>query len=404
MSALDGVRVVEMGMWVAGPAAGGMLADWGADVVKIEPKSGDPMRKFFVALSGSKEERCPPFDLYNRGKRSVAIDVGQPDGLRLIERLIETADVFITNMRPTFLLRVGLDAETLMRKHPGLVYASLTAYGLVGPDRDAPGYDMSAFQGRSGVTDRSTQAGAVPTTLPGGIGDNVTAITLTAGIAAALFHRERTGEGQLVSTSLLRAAIFSIGMDVSTRLALGRISNPSSRSKPRNPLFNLYKTGDEKWFWLVCTESERHWPKVIRALGVPEWGEDSRYLTPRDRRRNSAALVAAMDDAFARRTKAEWADIFRDHDVWWAPINSVNDLMHDPQVIASGAFATAPWNQAQPDGLSFNQVTTPVDFSRTAVSLSTPPPAVGAHTDSVLAELGISSDEITRMRQAGVIA
>ena len=291
-----------------------------------------------------------------------------------------------------------------MRKHPGLVYASLTAYGLVGPDRDAPGYDMSAFQGRSGVADRSTQVGAVPTMLPGGIGDNVTAITLTAGIAAALFHRQRTGEGQLVSTSLLRAAIFSIGMDVSTRLGLGRISNPSPRSKPRNPLFNLYKTGDEKWFWLVCTESERHWPKVIRALGVPEWGEDSRYLTPRDRRRNSAALVAAMDDAFARRTKAEWADIFRDHDVWWAPINSVNDLMHDPQVIASGAFATAPWNQAQPDGLSFNQVTTPVDFSRTAVSLSTPPPAVGAHTDSVLAELGISSDEITRMRQAGVIA
>ena len=156
MNLLEGIRVVEMGLWVAGPAAGGLLADWGAEVVKIEMPGGDPMRKLFGALSGSKEERCPPFDLYNRGKKSIALDVNHADGIALVQRLVASADVFVTNMRPQFLQRVGLDHATLLAQHPRLVYASLTAYGLEGPDRDAPGYDMAAFSGRSGLADRAT--------------------------------------------------------------------------------------------------------------------------------------------------------------------------------------------------------------------------------------------------------
>ena len=238
MSLLAGVRVVEMGLWVAGPAAGGILADWGADVIKVEMPGGDPMRKLFGALSGSKEERCPPFDLYNRGKRSIALDINQPDGQALMQRLLATADVFITNMRPQFLQRVGLDHDALLARHPKLIYASLTAYGLEGPDRDAPGYDMAAFSGRSGLVERATPTGATPPILPGGLGDNVTALTLVGGIGAALFHRERTGQGQLVSTSLLRTGIYSIGMDVSTRVGLGRAAAPPPRTRPQNPLMN----------------------------------------------------------------------------------------------------------------------------------------------------------------------
>lgn len=404
MSALAGVRVVEMGMWVAGPAASGVLSDWGAEVIKIEPLGGDPMRTFFVAISGTKETRCPPFDLYNRGKKSVAIDIGKAEGVALVERLIASADVFLTNMRPNFLARVGLDASTLLDRNPRLVYASLTAYGLAGPDRDAPGYDHSAFQARSGVAERSTMPGDPPTMLPGGMGDNVTAVTLTAGIAAALYARERTGRGQLVSTSLLRAAIFSIGMDVSTRLVLGRIVDPSPRSKPRNPLFNLYRTADQKWLWLVGTESERHLPNVLRALGLSELAADPRYASPRDRRRNAESMVAAMDAVFAQRTRAEWAGIFRTHDVWWAPVNTVSDLLDDPQVIASGAFVKAGWAPAQPDGRDFNDVAGPVDFSATPVEPSAPPPAVGAHTASVLAGLGLASAEIERLRQNRIVA
>ena len=178
MSLLKGVRVVEMGLWVAGPASAGILADWGAEVVKLEMPSGDPMRRLYGAVYGLDEDRCPPFELYNRGKRSVAVDVNQPDGLALIKRLIATADVFVTNMRPKFLERVGLDYATLSVAQPGLVYASLTAYGLTGPDCDAPGYDMAAYSGRSGIAERATPPGAEPPVLPGGLGDNVSAITM----------------------------------------------------------------------------------------------------------------------------------------------------------------------------------------------------------------------------------
>ena len=175
---LKGLRVVELGMLFAGPLVATNLADMGAEVIKIEMPGGDPMRKLFAALSGSRESRCPPFELYNRGKKSMALDVNAPGGRELMERLIATADVFLTNMRPQFLERIGLDPATLQAKFPRLIYASLTAYGLQGPDRDAPGYDMAAFSGRSGLAERATPAGGQPPILPGGLGDNVSAISM----------------------------------------------------------------------------------------------------------------------------------------------------------------------------------------------------------------------------------
>lgn len=403
MKLLEGIRVVEMGLWVAGPAAGGILADWGAEVIKIEQPQGDPMRKLFGALSGSKEERCPPFDLYNRGKKSLALDVNRPEGGDLAQRLVATADVFITNMRPQFLQRVGLDPGTLLARHPKLIYASLTAYGLEGPDRDAPGYDMAAFSGRSGMAHRAMAPDGAPPILPGGLGDNVTAMALVGGIAGALFHRERTGQGQLVSTSLLRTGIYSIGMDVATRVGLGRIAPTLPRTRPQNPLMNLYRAGDGLWFWLVGAESERHWPIIAKSLGAPELITDARFATPRDRRRNNEALVAAFDELLDRRSRAEWAEIFRRDDVWWAPINSVDDLLTDPQVLASGAFVHVPvTGDAVPD--EANGVATPVDFGRTPSGPAGAPPAIGADADALLEGLGVSSDEVARLRDAGVIA
>ena len=403
MSLLAGIRVVEMGLWVAGPAAGGILADWGAEVVKIEMPGGDPMRKLFGALSGSKEERCPPFDLYNRGKKSIALDVNHADGIALVQKLLASADVFVTNMRPQFLQRVGLDHATLLAQHPRLVYASLTAYGLEGPDRDAPGYDMAAFSGRSGLAERATPPGAAPPILPGGLGDNVTAITIVAGIMGALFHRERSGQGQLVSTSLLRTGIYSIGMDVATRVGLGRAAPPPPRTKPRNPLMNTYCAGDGKWFWLVGAESERHWPGIVAALGDSALLQDARFATPRERRRNAQALVAAMDVLTARHTREQWAAIFRGHDVWWAPINSVDDLLQDPQVLACGAFVHVPVPEGQAASESFNGVATPVDFGLTPAGPAGAPPAIGADADALLGALGVGSDELQRLRNAGVL-
>lgn len=404
MSLLRGVRVVEMGLWVAGPAAAGILADWGAEVIKLEMPTGDPMRRLYGAVYGLDEDRCPPFELYNRGKRSVAIDVNQPEGLAVIKRLIASADVFLTNMRPKFLERVGLDHTSLLAAHPGLVYASLTAYGLSGPDSDAPGYDMAAYSGRSGIAERATPPGAEPPVLPGGIGDNVSAITMVSGIMGALFHKARTGEGQLVATSLLRAGVYSIGMDVATRVGFGRASAPQSRQRPQNPLMNSYRAGDGGWFWLVGAESQRHWPGIAAALECPELVDDPRFNSPRERRRNAETLVALLEIQIARRSRAEWAEIFREHDVWWAPINSIDDIMVDPQVLASGAFVNVPGLAKTELANGLNGVATPVDFSRTPVALSGPPPAIGADADALLAEIGLQPDAVTKLRASGVLA
>jgi crotonobetainyl-CoA:carnitine CoA-transferase CaiB-like acyl-CoA transferase len=404
MKLLDGIRVVELGLWVAGPAAGGFLADWGADVVKVEMLSGDPMRGLFGALSGSKESRCPPFDLYNRGKRSLALDINRTEGAAIVRRLIESADVFVTNMRPQFLQRAGLDPASLRAAFPRLVYASLTAYGLEGPDRDAPGFDMAAFSGRSGLADRSATGDGSPPILPGGMGDNVAAVTLVAGIMGALFHRERTGVGQLVSTSLLRAGVYTIGMDVSTRVGLGRIAPPAARLKPQNPLMNLYCAGDGRWFWLVGAESERHWPGIVDALGEPGLAADPRFATPRDRRRNATALVEAIDRLLALHSRPEWAERFRARDVWWAPVNSVEDLVVDPQALACGAFVTVPGQAGEAIAGGRNGVATPIDFDATPSAPAGPPPRVGADADAILESLGVDAIERARLRAAGVLA
>ena len=402
MSLIPGIRVVEMGLWVAGPAAGGILADWGAEVIKIEMLSGDPMRKLFGALSGSKEERCPPFDLYNRGKRSIALDINQPEGNALAQRIVASADVFVTNMRPQFLLRAGLDHAHLLAAHPKLVYASLTGYGLDGPDKDAPGFDVAAFAARAGVADRATAPGTAPPTWPGGMGDNVTAIATVAGILGALLSRERTGRGQLVSTSLLRTGIYSIGMDVSTRVGLGRITPTPSRTRLPNPLMNSYRAGDGKWFWLIGAEAERHWPGIVAALGVQELLDDERFATPRDRRRNAEALVTTLDQIFAAHTRDEWRTIFAQHDVWWAPVNSVDDLMGDPQVRAAGAFVEVPTDRSG-EAPRIPGVATPVDFGAAKVGPAGPPPDIGQDTDAVLGELGINAQELGRLRSAAII-
>ncbi|HVF64219.1 MAG TPA: CoA transferase [Casimicrobiaceae bacterium] len=400
MTVLEGVRVVEMGLWVAGPSAGGILADWGADVVKIETLSGDPMRKLYAAMSGSKEPRCPPFDMHNRGKRSVAIDVNQREGASIARRLVAQADVFLTNMRPQYLRRAGLDHETLLASDSRLVYAILTGYGLAGPDKDAPGFDVAAFSARSGVIDRATAPGTAPPTLPGGMGDQVTALALVSGIAAALFARQRTGRGQLVSTSLLRAGVFCIGMEMSARVGLGRVAPSASRLRPQNPLMNSYRAADDKWFWLMGAEAERHWTPIATAIGAESLLSDVRFTTARERRRNADALVAIFDEIFARRTRDEWSAILREHGVWWAPVNSPDDLLNDAQVQAAGAFVDVP--AIEGDG-SRTSIASPVDFGATPVTRFSAPPPLGRDTDVVLRDVGIDAAECERLRSAGII-
>lgn len=400
MSALEGVRVVELGLWVAGPAAGGIMADWGAEVIKIEALSGDPMRTLYRALSGSKEARCPPFDLHNRGKRSVAVDLKADEGPGLAETIIASADVLLTNMRPSFMERVGLDHRTLLERHPRLVYASLTGYGMEGPDADAPGYDVAAFGARAGVVDRCTPPGEQPTYPPPGMGDSITAIATVAAVLAGLRHRDRTGEGQLVATSLLRTGVYCLGMEVAAKLALDKLAPPAQRTKPTNPLLNPYQAGDGRWFWLMGAESDRHWPRLMETLETPQIGEDERFQSPRDRRRNGEALVAALDEVFARQSRDEWARRFEAGEVWWAPVNSVEDLLEDPQAAAAGTFVEG---LAREDGSRERALATPVEFDHGEIDGTRPAPEIGADTAAVLADLGLDDDEVRRLHEQGVI-
>lgn len=393
---MEGVRVVEVGFWVAGPSCSGILADWGADVVKVEPLGGDPFR----SLGWLFPDGNPPFELDNRGKRSLAIDYRSEDGSRLLGQLIDRADVFVSNLRPGGLERAGLDPPTLRARNPRLVYASVTGYGMDGPDRDRPAYDVGAFWSRAGVAAALTAEDMPLPYQRGGMGDHMTGMSAAGAVAAALFARERTGEGQLVRASLLRLGLYMVGWDANTNLRSGLPTVPTSIDSPPNPIINAYTCRDGRAVWLLCLESDRHWPDVVDALGRPGWLADPRYADIIARRDNSAALVAELQEIFATRPRAEWAEVLDRHDVWWAPVQSTEEAVHDVQVRANGGVVDVPLG----DGTVAEMVATPVDFEGTPWRVRAMPPELGQHTELVLSEdLGLSWDEIDDLRAAGVI-
>lgn len=396
---LDGVRVIEMGLWVAGPAAAGILADWGADVVKIEAPAGDPMRAFFQLATGSKVDRNPPFDLDNRGKRSVVLDVRDPAGRAAAEHLLAAADVFVTNLRPDALARLGFDADTVTARFPRLVYASITGYGRSGPERDRPGYDVGAFWARSGVAATLAPEGEAPPQIRGGFGDHVTAIATVAGIVAALFERTTSGRGRVVETSLLRTGTYCLGWDLGIQLAFGKIRQPVPRTAVETPLVNSYRAGCGRWFWLIGLEADRHFPGVARSIEREDLLADPRFATARERRRNCREAIAELDRAFATRPLAEWAARFDREGVWWAPVQSLDDVVADPQAAAAGAFVEVPTRE----GGVARAVATPVAFGGASTVPLRPAPALGEHTDAVLREAGYDDGAIAALRAAGVI-
>jgi crotonobetainyl-CoA:carnitine CoA-transferase CaiB-like acyl-CoA transferase len=384
---LAGVRVVEIGVWVAGPAAGGILADWGADVVKIEPPGGDPARTFGRMLGGDLPTN-PPFELDNRSKRSIALDLGQPEARDVALSLVDGADVFLTNIRASALARLGFDSDALLARNDRLVYALLTGYGIDGPDADRPAYDIAAYWARSGLAAALTPPGGALPFQRGGMGDHSVAMTAAAMVSAALVARARTGKGQLVSTSLLRQGAYTIGFDVNVALMWGRGVAVGSREAMGNPSINNYTAGDGRQFWIVGLEGERHWPPLARAVGRPEWLDDERFATPRARFENARALIAELDAIFATKTLDEWAEIFAtEPDFFWSPVNTVDDLLADEQFHAAGAVVDVPDEHG---GLTM--LATPADFHGTPSLPRYRAPQVGEHTRDVLEEIGRGGD------------
>jgi crotonobetainyl-CoA:carnitine CoA-transferase CaiB-like acyl-CoA transferase len=395
---LAGIRVVELGMWVAGPGAGGILADWGADVIKIEPPAGDPARAF-GSMIGGDDGTNPPFDLDNRSKRSIAIDLGSDAGRAVAHDLIAGADVFLTNIRMDALDRIGLSHEAICARHPALVYALVTGYGIEGPDANRRAYDIAAYWARSGIADALTPAGGDLPFQRGGMGDHSVAMTAAAMISAALVHRERTGEGQLVTTSLLRQGAYTIGFDVNVALMWGFNIAIGNRRTMRNPAMNNYTAGDGRRFWIVGLEVERHWPPLARAVGHPDWLTDPRFSTAAARGENAEELIGALDEIFAQKSLEEWTEIFEgDPDFIWSPVNSVADLIVDPQFFAAGGIVTVP----NEDGGAL-MVATPADFYGTPAGPRFRPPRLAEHSRELLAELGRSESEIETLIAGGAV-
>ena len=372
---LQGVKVIEMGVWVAGPAATGLMADWGADVIKVEPPAGDPQRFVFGALGVADQKGVPPFEIDNRGKRSVVLDLRNDDDLQKMFVLLEEADVFVSNVRPAGLARMGLDPESLTKRFPRLIYGQLTGYGATGPDVDKAGYDIGAFWSRSGLAHTTVAPDELPPAIRSGQGDHTTGLSMAAGVLAALFDRERTGTGRVVSTSLLRTGIYTLGWDVGVYLRFGkRQSTKSSRKNPA-PQMNCYRCADGRAFWLLGMEADRHFPGLLKAIGREELAGVENFKNARVRSINAGEFTAVLDEHFATQDYAYWTARFDENDVWWAPLNSIADAVADPQVIASGAFVEMT---PQPDEDPYRAVNSPVDFSGYSPKYG-PVPNLGEH-------------------------
>ena len=395
----QGIRVVELAVWVAGPSAGGILADWGADVVKIEPREGDPFRGLFMVAAGIELPANPPFELDNRGKRSIALDLGTDEGRAIALALLDQADVFVTNVRPAALARLGLDYDTLAARNPRLVYSRVTGYGETGPEAHRPAYDVGAFWSRAGIAAALTAPGADPPVQRGAMGDHVAGMTLAGGITAALLARERTGRGQLVTTSLLRIGVFVLGWDTNSALRFGTEATPMTRTNQPNPVISCYRSRDERWFWLLGLQGQRHWPDLVRALARPHLLDDPRFATITARRENVVELVALLDEIFATKSLAEWGRAFDDAGMWWAPVQTTKEVIADPQAHAAGSFVDVP----QADGTTAPGVATPLDFSETPWAPAGVTPECGQHTEDILLELGYEWDAIVRLKDRGAI-
>lgn len=393
---LEGVRVLEVATWIAVPACGALLADLGATVIKVESPTGDvwraTSRRVGTAFPGN-----PAFQVDNRGKQSIAVNLDHPEGQTVVHRLAATCDVLTTNLVPRRRDRYGLRYDKLAAANPRLVYLAFSGYGEEGPDRDRLGFDFTAFWARSGMLEAMTDPGSPPPSPPGSTGDHATAPLLLAGVLGALYERERSGRGQQVSTSLLTSALWALSSDLQQTL-ITREPLPHTDRLSANPMRNTYRTADGAWFLLMAPE-ERDWPKVCNALGRPELTTDPRFATFSARSANAGALVTLLDAAFAAHGLQVWAERLDAQGVVWGPVQSMRAAIDDPQVRASGYLTSLDHPTYGP----FETVNTPLRYSRSESGPLGVAPEIGQHTEEVLLAAGYDWPEITRLREAGAI-
>jgi crotonobetainyl-CoA:carnitine CoA-transferase CaiB-like acyl-CoA transferase len=399
--ALQGIKVVELGHWVAVPCACAILSDWGAEVIKIEdPGVGDSLRGI-KSIEGipMQGQIVPVFEVLNRGKQGLGVNLRTDQGKQIVYRLVEHSDVFVSNFQSRVLDRLGMDYETLNQRNPKLIYATLTGYGEAGTDSDKPGYDYTAFWARGGLMSKlGAPAGPPPSHRPG-IGDSITSMCVTSGILAALLARERTGRGQKVAFSLYQTAVWVLNQDIQVALYLKEEIPNIDRRKAKNPIWNSYRTSDGHWMQLAMMQSERFWPDFCRAIGRPELQNDSRFNSDEKREKNNKILISIINEVFAGRSLREWIDILDRHGLVSSKAQTVSDITNDPQADANDFFIKLD----HPNAGEIRLVASPVKFSETEARVQGPAPEVGQHSEEILLEAGYTWDDITRLKNEGAI-
>jgi len=397
--ALSGIRVVEVSSWVAGPSCGVWLAELGADVVRVEPISGGPVRGLmqtgFIPLS----EFNWAWEMWNRSKRGIAVDLNQEQGQDIIHKLVAQADVFLTNMLPNMTKRVRLDYDALSQINPSLIYASVTGYGPKGPGAEWPAFDEIAFWARSGIMSTLGHPDESLVPLRGAMGDHTVSAFLLSGIVLALYVRERTGMGQRVDVSLISSGCFVAGVDLQAMLATGREIPRVSRRTVDNPLYNFYHCKDGKWVQLVMFQSDRYWSSLCRALGREDLEHDSRFSSHQKRAENNKELISLLDEVIGTKTRDDWAPLFHENGLVWGPVQTMTEVVEDPCVLANNYIVEYEhFSRGKIRGIGC-----PVQLSRNPAETPRGAPEHSQHTEEVLLELGYNWDDISKLKEKKAI-
>ncbi len=398
---LQGIRVIDWTIWQQGPVATAMLGDLGADVIKIEDRVGEPARGM-SRIAGLSTQRAAGnfyFDNNNRNKRSITVDLSQNEGKEIVYRLAAKSDVFVQNFRKGVAERIGLDYGTLSKHNPKLIYATASGYGPKGPDSAMPAFDRCGLA-RSGIMSTLGEPDMPPLMMMGGIADQTGATMLAYAVLAALVARERLGIGQQVDVSQLGSMVHLLSLDIAAALQLGEPLPRHRRTHEGNPLSNHYQCGDGKWIALAMLQADRYWPVLCRAMGMQEYESDARFKTMEVRSKNCHIIIDIMDCVFATKSRQEWLERFAAvGGLIYAPVNTIKDVMSDPQVLENGYIT----DFEHPSLGRIKSVGIPLHFSRTPASIRMPAPELGQHTEEVLLELGYDWEDISSMKDKGVV-
>jgi crotonobetainyl-CoA:carnitine CoA-transferase CaiB-like acyl-CoA transferase len=391
---LSGLRVIDCGTYIAGPAAAVILSDFGAEVIKIErPPYGDPLRLLsrMPGLPVASIDYCSTLD--GRNKKSLALDLSDATGREALLKLVARADVFVTNYQPQLVKKFRLSFEELRALNPRLIYAQVTGYGEVGPEAEKPGYDMTAYWARSGLMDQIHNADAEPARSVCGFGDHPTSVALFAAIMLGLYQRDRTGSGCKVSTSLMANGAWSNSSFIQAALCKAEPPEPTTRKGSNNPVVNHYLTKDGKRFLLCGLDPVNDWVRLCTAIGMPELIGAPKFQTPAARAANGPELVELFDREFAKADMCEWKRRFAEHEVIWGPVSSFTEVAEDKQMQLNGVFAEV----TDAPGGPLRTVTNPITVEGAGKVAPRMAPAVGEHSVEILRSLGLSEEAIADM-------